>query len=70
MSKTREEALARIKGLYGMVPNMLDEMAHSPSTVDIYLDGGANFPNGALTPAEQQVVILTISAVCSPIMSE
>lgn len=62
MSKTREDAIARVKATFGMVPNMLAEMADSPMTVDIYMDGMAAMPTGTLTPAEQQAVILTISA--------
>lgn len=46
----------------GFVPNMYANMAHSPELLAVYQAGYGTFRSGGgLTPAEQEVVFLTIS---------
>lgn len=46
----------------GFIPNMFAGMANSPGLLETYLDGYARFrEHSGLTPAEQEVVLLTIS---------
>lgn len=53
-----EQAAAQL----GFVPNMYAVMANSPGLLATYLDGYGRFRNGSgFTPAEQEVVFLTIS---------
>ncbi|WP_373523436.1 carboxymuconolactone decarboxylase family protein [Aquiflexum sp.] len=46
-----------------MIPNMYKAMANSPSLIDTYMHGYKKFrTEGVFSPAEQEVVFLTISA--------
>lgn len=46
----------------GFIPNMYANMAHSPGLLETYLDGYTRFrAESGFTPAEQEVVFLTIS---------
>lgn len=47
---------------YGMVPNLLGELAASPATLQGYMSVGQAFQQSSLNPIEQQVVLLTASA--------
>lgn len=54
--------LASVSKSMGMVPNMYAVMANSPGLLATYLDGYKRFRSETeLTPAEQEVVFLTIS---------
>ena len=56
------EVLAQTKAKMGMVPNMYGVMANSPAMLQTYARGYALFrENSGLTPAEQEIVFLTIS---------
>jgi len=45
-----------------MVPNMFKVMGHHPAMLEAYMNGYTSFRNKSdLTPAEQEVVLLTIS---------
>ena len=53
-----DKALAQV----GFIPNMYANMVHSPGLLDTYLDGYSRFrESSGFTPAEQEVVFLTIS---------
>lgn len=54
--------LEKAKAQVGFIPNMYAYMVNSPGLLETYLDGYARFRKGSgLTPAEQEVVFLTIS---------
>ena len=54
--------LERAKGQVGFIPNMYAVMANSPGLLETYMDGYDRFrKDSGLTPAEQEVVFLTIS---------
>ena len=54
--------LDKAKQKLGMVPNMYAAMANAPGVLDTYLHGYALFrEDSGFTPAEQEVVFLTIS---------
>ena len=54
--------LEKAKAQVGFVPNMYAGMVNSPGLLETYLDGYARFRSGSgFTPAEQEVVFLTIS---------
>jgi len=55
------ELLDQAQRYFGFVPNLLACMAHSPSALRAYLNTNIFFQYGTLTPAEQQVVLLTAS---------
>jgi AhpD family alkylhydroperoxidase len=61
---TREqEVLDLVEQTYGFVPNLLKEMAGaSPAVAQVYLDANAAIEEASLTGAEQQAVILAVSA--------
>jgi uncharacterized peroxidase-related enzyme len=48
---------------YGFVPNLLRVLANSPVALRAYATLGGILDDGTLTPAERQVVLLTISVV-------
>jgi AhpD family alkylhydroperoxidase len=51
------------KNAFGFVPNLVDEMAdHNPAVAQVYLAANGAIEDGVLSPAEQQTVILAISA--------
>lgn len=46
----------------GMIPNMFSRMAHAPGLLNMYVAGYNAFrTESALSPAEQEVVLLTVS---------
>lgn len=54
--------LERAKAQLGFVPNMYAGMVNSPGLLETYMDGYDRFrKDSGLTPAEQEVVFLTIS---------
>lgn len=54
--------LERAKTQVGFIPNMYAGMANSPGLLETYLDGYDRFrKDSGFTPAEQEVVFLTIS---------
>jgi uncharacterized peroxidase-related enzyme len=56
------EVLEQTQAKMGMVPNMYGVMANSPAMLQSYAQGYALFrENAGFTPAEQEVVFLTIS---------
>ena len=66
---TQESAPAEARGdlqavaeRYGFVPNLMGVMAGAPSLLKAYLQIGELFSRTSLTPVEQQVVLLTVSA--------
>jgi uncharacterized peroxidase-related enzyme len=55
--------LEKVKAQLGFVPNMYAGMVNSPGLVETYMDGYDRFrKDSSFTPAEQEVVLLTISA--------
>ncbi len=56
------ELLERAKKQLGMIPNLYAAMANAPEALDTYLYGYERFrKESGFTPAEQEVVFLTIS---------
>lgn len=54
--------LENVKASMGMIPNMYADMANSPAMLQTYAQGYSLFREGSgFTPAEQEVVFLTIS---------
>lgn len=47
---------------FGFIPNLLGSFAESPATLQAYLELGALMGKTALTPVEQQIVLLAASA--------
>lgn len=57
-----QAAMAAARKTLGFVPNLYAHMANSPGVLDTYLTGYKTFrAAGGFTPAEQEVVFLTIS---------
>lgn len=46
---------------YGMIPNLFARMAEAPMLLQAYIQVAEAFSRSSLTPAEQQVVLLTTS---------
>jgi AhpD family alkylhydroperoxidase len=44
-----------------LVPNLIACLARSPAALRVYLNANLGFERGTLTPAEQQIVLLTAS---------
>ncbi len=55
------ELLAKVRGNYGFVPNLLAVQAESPTLLQAYLAIGKIFGEGGLDATEQQVVLMTAS---------
>jgi uncharacterized peroxidase-related enzyme len=54
--------LEKARAQTGFIPNMYAAMANSPALLETYMDGYDRFRNDSgFTPAEQEVVFLTIS---------
>ena len=51
---------AIVKGL-GFLPGLYAGLAESPTALKVYLDGAEAFGKSALSPVEQQVVLLAVS---------
>lgn len=59
---TGRELLLKAKAQLGFIPNMYAGMANSPGLLATYMDGYDRFrADSGFTPAEQEVVFLTIS---------
>jgi AhpD family alkylhydroperoxidase len=56
-----EPVLAKTRAGFGFVPNLAAVMALSPASLNGYLDNLHAFGQGSLSPAEQQLVLLTSS---------
>ncbi len=54
-------ALEAAKKKFGFVPNLLGVLAEAPSAIEAYLSVSSAFEKASLTPAEQQVVLLSTS---------
>lgn len=55
--------LAKAKERYGFIPNLAAYVAEAPPVLDAVLDLSAAFERTSLTAHEQQVVLLTVSAL-------
>ena len=55
------DALAQVNKKFGRVPNFFGITAESPAATNAYISLSNIFQTTALTPAEQQIVILTAS---------
>lgn len=53
--------LESARSKYGFVPNLLGVMAHSPQLLNSYLQISEQFSQTSLSPAEQQLVLLSVS---------
>lgn len=51
-----------VKKRYGFVPNLIREMSRNPAVARVYLEGQEALASGVLSPLEQQVVQLAVSA--------
>lgn len=51
-----------VKKKFGFVPNLIREMSRNPAVARVYLEGQDALAGGVLSPAEQQVVQLAVSA--------
>lgn len=61
-SPRAREVLERAQKQVGFIPNMYARMVNSPGLLETYLTGYTRFRNeSGFTPAEQEVVFLTIS---------
>jgi uncharacterized peroxidase-related enzyme len=56
------ETLRQVGQTYGFVPNLLGGLANSPAALHAYLGLAEQFAKSTLSPAEQQVVSLSVSA--------
>ena len=57
-----QPVLEQVKASMGMIPNMYGDMANSPAMLQTYAQGYSLFrEESGFTPAEQEVVFLTIS---------
>ncbi len=61
-STSRTAALHRARRLFGFVPSLLLKIARSPAAANAYLAAMEALQHGALTEAEQHVVMLAVSA--------
>lgn len=55
------ETLARAKKAFGFVPNLLGVMAEAPALLNAYTTLSRIFDETSFSPAERQVVLLTVS---------
>jgi uncharacterized peroxidase-related enzyme len=56
-----QDALAAANARFGMIPNLLGILAESPAALNGYLTIAGLFEESTLSPAERQVVLLTVS---------
>lgn len=52
----------RANDLFGFVPNLFDDLVRSPAVANAYLSALEALRNGVLTDAEQNIIMLAISA--------
>lgn len=55
--------LEKARQAYGFVPNLIAVLAESPATLDAYQALGGFLAGSTFTPAEQQLLLLTVSRV-------
>ena len=55
--------LSKVKERYGFIPNLAAYVAESPLVLDAVLNLVGAFDKVSLTPQEQQIVLLTVSAL-------
>lgn len=55
--------LEQVQKRYGFIPSLMGIFAESPPTLKAYLELQGNIGTGALTPLEQQVVMITVSVL-------
>ncbi|HEB58512.1 MAG TPA: carboxymuconolactone decarboxylase family protein [Gammaproteobacteria bacterium] len=60
---TAAAVLGKVRERYGFIPNLAAYVAESPVTLDAVMNLAAAFDQTSLTPQEQQVVLLTVSAL-------
>jgi uncharacterized peroxidase-related enzyme len=60
-SENARPVLEATQAAFGFIPNLLGVMAHSPALAEAYLTISGLFDKTDLTPAERQVVLLTVS---------
>lgn len=58
----RQAVLDRARRIFGFIPNLFLEMSTNPAVADAYLSAMKALKGGALTSAEQHVVMLAISS--------
>jgi len=56
-----KEILTKIQGKYGFIPNLFAYMAEAPTTVEAYLMLNDLISKTSLSPAQQQIALLTVS---------
>ncbi len=56
-----KETLRAIEQEYGFVPNLMREFAEAPAALNGYLAVSGHFENSSLSPAEQQLVLLSVA---------
>lgn len=57
------EVLAKVKERYGFIPNLAAFVAESPGVLEVVMNLSGAFDKTSLTPQEQQIVLLTVSAL-------
>ena len=57
------QVLAKIKDRYGFVPNLAAFISESPAALEAVLHLSESFDKTSLSPQEQQVILLTVSAL-------
>ncbi|MFZ5524284.1 MAG: carboxymuconolactone decarboxylase family protein [Pseudomonadota bacterium] len=57
------EVLAKVKAKYGFIPNLGAHVAESPLALDAILNLSGAFDKTTLSSQEQQIVLLTVSAL-------
>jgi uncharacterized peroxidase-related enzyme len=57
------EVLSKVKERYGFIPNLAAYVAESPLVLDAVMNLVGAFERVSLTPQEQQIVLLTVSAL-------
>ena len=57
------DILARVEDRYGFIPNLASYVAASPATLNAIIGLSENFDKSTLTPQEQQIVLITVSAM-------
>jgi len=60
--KASQETLETTSKKYGFIPNLFGVLAESPAAVQAYAAINTALEHSALSPVEQQVVMLTVSA--------
>ena len=55
------EGLVNVEKKYGFIPNVLEYVAESPAALNTYLFATGQLGESSLTPAEQQLIYLSVS---------